>query len=50
MLEFFDWAFKNGARRSSRGPGLRAAAGAVTKEIRAAWGEVKAADGTPVWK
>ena len=49
VLEFFDWAFKNGAK-SAEAMDYVPLPDAVTKEIRAAWGEVKAADGKAVWK
>lgn len=49
VLEFFDWAFKNGAK-SAEALDYVPLPEAVTKEIRAAWGEVKAADGKAVWK
>ena len=49
VLDFFDWAFKNGAK-SAEGMDYVPLPEAVTKEIRAAWGEVKSADGKAVWK
>ena len=42
-------AFKNGAK-SAEAMDYVPLPDAVTKEIRAAWGEVKAADGKAVWK
>ncbi|KAG0919161.1 hypothetical protein G6F32_016311 [Rhizopus arrhizus] len=47
--EFFRWVYKSGdaqARQLDYVPLPEA----VTNEIRAAWGEVQAADGTAVWK
>lgn len=49
VLEFFDWAFKNGAK-SAEALDYVPLPEAVTTEIRAAWGEVKGADGKAVWQ
>lgn len=49
VLEFFDWAFKNGAQ-SAQALDYVPLPDAVTQEIRASWGEIKGADGQPVWK
>lgn len=49
VLEFFDWAFKNGAK-SAEGLDYVPLPENVTAQIRAAWGEIKTTDGTPVWK
>ena len=49
VLEFFDWAFKNGAK-SAEALDYVPLPESVTKEIRGAWGEIKSADGKPVWQ
>ena len=49
VLEFFDWAFKNGAQ-SAQDLDYVPLPEAVIKEIRTAWGQVKGVDGQPVWK
>lgn len=49
VLEFFDWAFKNGGK-SAEALDYVPLPENVTNEIRAAWGEIKTADGQPVWK
>lgn len=49
VLEFFDWAFKNGTK-SAQALDYVPLPDNVTAEIRSAWGEVKSEDGTPVWK
>ena len=49
VLEFFDWAFKNGDK-SAAALDYVPLPDSVTDEIRAAWGEIKSADGKPVWK
>ncbi|OZI18016.1 phosphate ABC transporter substrate-binding protein PstS [Bordetella genomosp. 7] len=49
VLEFFDWAFKNG-KESAAALDYVPLPDSVTAEIRAAWGEIKSADGKPVWQ
>lgn len=49
VLEFFDWAFKNGSKSAEALDYVPLPAN-VTAEIRSAWGEIKSSDGTPVWK
>lgn len=49
VLEFFDWAFKNGAK-SAEALDYVPLPDSVTAEIRTTWSEIKTADGKPVWK
>ncbi|MVW71615.1 phosphate ABC transporter substrate-binding protein PstS [Bordetella sp. 15P40C-2] len=49
VLEFFDWAFKNGAP-AAQALDYVPLPDNVTAQIRDAWGEIKSADGKPVWK
>lgn len=48
MLEFFDWAFKNGAK-SAEALDYVPLPEAVTNEIRSAWKTVKSTDGKAVY-
>jgi len=49
VLAFFDWAFKQGAA-SAQALDYVPLPDNVTAQIRAAWGEIKTADGQPVWQ
>lgn len=50
VLEFFDWAFKNGGKAAADIDYVPLP-DEVTKEVRAAWAsEIKSADGQAVWK
>jgi phosphate transport system substrate-binding protein len=48
VLAFFDWAFKSG-EKSAEALDYVPLPGAVTKEIRASWKDIKSADGKAVW-
>ncbi|CAM4070900.1 phosphate ABC transporter substrate-binding protein PstS [Bordetella tumulicola] len=48
VLEFFDWAFKNGDKTAAALDYVPLPDN-VTDAIRASWSEIKTADGKPVW-